>query len=423
MAVVADPIATCSVSSVVDTGTYDGTDTYDSGTYDSVAGSINITAVLAGVYGPVSMRYRFEQRTVRNAAIADLSEAVVSSASSINLDNDRAVLRTANFTLRRSLMPEGFDYLTQCIAVFAEILVNGSWGRIQLGLFRLDEPEETYGFTTNDIVVAKGSDVSILLAQPATAVPYTVAAGTNYITAVQTLISTVSLNYSFVATAKFTPTDFTWPPGTPTVVIINDLLRGINWFDVYADEYGTLTSRERISPFDEIATAYQTTEEPRMIRGTLNLKRTSTQPTNRIIAKLDDPQRAPFSVIVDNIDPNSPSSTVRVPLKATEVNVDRVISQAIAVELASYELRIAAGKGEQATLTTHPDPVRTAHEVYALTYYDNEVATKWRVANWALPLATGAGMSHTLERAGSFVTADNTTVPIGDLPVQTKEVV
>lgn len=414
----ADPIAECEIISPVNLATYDGTDGYDDGLYDSAAGSVSVTAVLSGAYGPVVMRYRYEQRTARNAAVADITEAVVSSSSSIDLDNDRAVMRTATFMIRRSLMPANFNYLTQCIAVFAEILVSGAWGRVQLGLFRLDEPEETYAFTDNDIVVARGSDVSILLVQPQVAVPYTVPRGANYITAVEALITALNLNHSFDASALTAPTAFTWPPGTPVVTIINELLDGINWYRVYADRYGTLTSRERISPFDDGPPIdYQTDAEPRMIRGVLSIKRSTALPANRIIANLDDPQRAPFSVIADNIDPNSPSSTVLVPIKATTLSIDRIVSQAVAVDAVSYKLRIEAGRGEQGTLTTHPDPLRGEHETYQITYYDNEVATRWRAVGWELPLSTGARMTHKLERAGSFSTHDGTTMSTGDLPI------
>lgn len=358
----------------------------------------------------MSARFRYFQADNLNGPLADITEAVV--ACSVQLENDRVVLRTANFTLRDSMMPADFDYLESNVAVFVDVKITDEWWRFQLGLFRLDAPDESLGFRDNDVVTVNASDISVLLMQPSVGEAYTVAAGTQYIDAVAVIIDLLDLRHNLPAVTFATPIDFTWQPKTSYLAIINDLLSGINHFDLWADVYGVLTTRERVAPVDDVqAVAYRTSQEPRMIRGKLPRQKTSVRPPNRIIAAIKDPLRSPSAGVAENVDPASPSSTSNVEISVQEYNVDRIVNTAIATDWAAYEVRVRTGKGETANLATHLDPRREAHEVYLLTYYDHEVETLWRVAGWSITLSTGAAMVHKLERALTLSVAKTEVVP------------
>lgn len=370
----------------------------------------DLANALSGRYGTVSARFRYFQADNLNGPLADITEAVV--ACSVQLENDRVVLRTANFTLRDSMMPADFDYLESNVAVFVDVKITDEWWRFQLGLFRLDAPDESLGFRDNDVVTVNASDISVLLMQPSVGEAYTVAAGTQYIDAVAVIIDLLDLRHNLPAVTFATPIDFTWQPKTSYLAIINDLLSGINHFDLWADVYGVLTTRERVAPVDDVqAVAYRTSQEPRMIRGKLPRQKTSVRPPNRIIAAIKDPLRSPSAGVAENVDPASPSSTSNVEISVQEYNVDRIVNTAIATDWAAYEVRVRTGKGETANLATHLDPRREAHEVYLLTYYDHEVETLWRVAGWSITLSTGAAMVHKLERALTLSVAKTEVVP------------
>lgn len=370
----------------------------------------DLANALSGRYGAVAVRFRYFQADNLNVPLADITEAVV--ACSVSLENDRAVLRTALFTLRESLMPTDFDYLTSNVAVFADVKITDQWWRFQLGLFRLDEPSETLDFRENDVAQVQGSDLTVLLMQPSVGEAYTVPAGTSYMTAVSTVINLLGLRYSLPGATFVTPSAFTWQPKTPYLTIINELLSGINHFDLWANVYGVLTTRPRVTPSDDtVAVAYRTNQEPRMIRGALPRKRTSVRPPNRVIAAIKDPLRSPAAGVAENVDTASPSSTANVEISVQEYNVDRIVSAAVAADWAAYTVRKLTGMGETATLTTHFDPRRDAHEIYLVTHYDHEVETLWRLAGWVMPLTPGAPMTHRLERALILSVAKTEVVP------------
>lgn len=366
---------------------------------------------LAGRRGAVATRFRFYHADNNNAWLADLTPAFVAPACTISLDNDRPILRTANFTLRPAMMPEDFDYLTSNVAVFADVKIIDQWWRFQIGLFRLDQPNESLD-VTNDVITVPVTDLSILLMQPFSGVPYTVPVGTNYITAVETVIDTIGLRHNLPANAAVTPIAFTWQPGTPYLTIINELLGGINFFNIWSDVYGVFTSRERIAPSSETpAVAYRTSQEPRMLRKPLARQKTSVRPPNRIIASIQDPLRAGGAGVAENADAASPSSLVYVDVSLQEYGVDRIASELLAALWAAYELRKATGKGQTINLSTHFDPRRDAQEAYLLTYFDHEVETQHRVAAWDMSLGAGAPMRHRIESAPVLSVTTTIVIP------------
>lgn len=367
---------------------------------------------LSGRRGGVATRIRFYQASNLNIPLADVTTAIKIDGCSIDLNNDRAVLRTATFTIYDALMPDDFDYLGSNIAVFADVKITNQWWRFQLGLFRLDEPNEVLGFGGNDTAVVNASDLTVLLMQPSVGEAYTVTAGTGYLDAVAVVLDLLDLRHDLPAATFVTPIDFTWQPKTSYLTIINDLLSGINYFGIWPDVYGVFTTRPRVAPVDDDpAVAYRTTQEPRMIRGVLPRRKTSTRPPNRIIAAIKDPLRSPAAGVAENIDISSPSSTANVEVSVQEYNVDRIVNTAVATDWAAYEVRIATGKGETAELVTHFDPRRDAHETYLVTFYEHEVEAPWRAFGWGMNLATGAGMNHHLERALTLSVAETEVVP------------
>lgn len=360
----------------------------------------DLANALSGRYGSVAMRFRYYHADNLNIPLANITEAFVTNECSIQLNNDRAIVRTASFVIRQSMMPANFDYLQSNVAVFVDVKILQQWWRFQLGLFRLDEPEETLGFTDNDLARVNASDLTVLLMQPSVGESYTVAAGTSYTAAVADVLDILGLRYVLPSTTLQTPRDFTWQPKTSYLGIINDLLTGINHFELWANVYGVFTTLPRQEPSSVTpAVAYRTDQEPRMIRPPIQRRKTSMRPTNRVIAAIKDPIRPPAAGVAENVDSNSPSSTSNVEVSAQEYNVDRIVNVTTATDWAAYMVRVLTGKGETLNLVTHFDPRRDAHEVYLVTYYDHEVETTWRVASWTYNLFAGSPMAHTLERA------------------------
>src|SRR5207244_5145562 len=97
---------------------------------------------------------------------------------------------------------------------------------------------------------------------------------------------------------------------TPLLTIANDLLLGLNWYGLWADEEGRLQSRRRIAPSAELPAArYTTLTEPKQLRGEASQRLPNTAPyKNRAAVAIDDPDRDPYTANWVNRDPTSPLS-------------------------------------------------------------------------------------------------------------------
>lgn len=379
-----------------------------------------IEDALAGRHGAVRLSYRFQQRDVHFNFQADLSAAFTDAA--IELDNDRAVVRTAQFTIDAEEMPVGFDPSLDNVAVIAllEVPVYDAGAsppgwypeqvEIPMGLYRLDVPEREFNPNEHQTWRVAASAIEGQLLTAKTPTPYTVPSGTNYLTAVGQLIALLGFDYTFASIADTTPVAFTWAPGTPYLQIINDLLFGVNWYPLYSTGTGVLTSRERTTISSETATAtYSTEAEPRMVASPFQKSIDRTRWANRIASVIDDPRRAASYALRINNDPDSPISvaaltpTGSLPVINTDsespLSGGRVVDATTNDEIVQFELRDRNARAQPGTLRTFPDPRRGPHEFYSVTIENEEVSQLWRCESWNLNLANGSLMEHKIDRA------------------------
>lgn len=379
-----------------------------------------IADALAGRNGPVNLRYRFQQRDTDFNFIADLSAAVTDG--SIEVNNDRAVVRTATFSIIPERMPAAFNASRDNLAVIGLLLVptyqgGSSWltqeVEIPAGLFRIDAPEQSYRPNSNDQWVVQASDMTVNLLTAKFTTPYTVASGTNYITAVEAIINLLGLRHSFAAVADTTPVSLTWAPGMTYWQAITDLLFGINWYAPWADATGVFTSRERIDPATETAAViYDTTAEPRMVTPPFTKSPNTSRYANRIAVVIDDPRRTADYALRVNNDPDSPISVVSLssggyPVVNSDPSLSggRVVNIATAQEIADFELKDRSCRSEGGSIKTFGDPRRGPHESYQLTVGSVVSGELWRALGWKLALAADAVMDHSIDFARAITTS------------------
>lgn len=358
-----------------------------------------INDALGGCDGPVVIRHRFEWWR-DFVSIQDVSTAVESAQ--IQLDNNRAVTRTAQFTLRPERLP-ATDFSTEHnhIAAFAELNVGGTWVRFPLGVFHLDSTTERILPNHQEVWEASAMDVAGHLWEHEFSEPYTVPAGTNYVEAAEAICRLIGLPTDIFPTAFVTPSAFTWPSGTAYGAVVNDLLLGINYYPIWASSSGLLRSRERLDPFFETpAVTYTTEEVPRLIRSPFSRLRESGRYINRALVTVGDPARTALSMRVTNDDSDSIVSTVnKGAITVQNQTGDRIVNTTMMGEVGASIVRDAAVKAQGASLKTHPDPRRDAHEFYTITIDNREEATPWRAESWTYSCETGKDMDHRIGRA------------------------
>lgn len=385
----------------------------------TAASDAEIADWLSGRYGDIVLRPRFLRRTLAYDPLDDLTEAI--SSASIDLDNDRAILRTARFAILPENLPADFGEVDELVSVALVLTIPGRDDTtFDCGLFVLDYPEATaepnYQRAWSNV---QASDLGVLLQNYSKNEAHTVIGGSSYVAAAQAVISAAGLTSIINDPGFTTPNDMTWPPYTPGLTIVNDLMFAINFFPVWADMHGTFRSRERIDPSLDVARVHYTTlNEPRMIVGRQFRQRISRQNiTNQFSVTVQDPNRAPISVVVANTDSNS---IVSVPVTGRPVTKglsgDRVADTATMLAIGDYEVKDAGIRCRTASLATLRDPRRGAHETYALTLEDQSSAQLWRVLKWSMDLKSDAVMDHTIVRADHIATTPTVIEDFGIVP-------
>ncbi len=370
-----------------------------------VAPSANrVSDALTGETGPVVYTFRFERRTVANQFLADVTAAV--AGASLELNNDRTVLRTASFLIDANAVDDAGDAVTinplsDHIAVIMDLLVDGNYHLdIPMGLFLLNVPRKIYTPGGHEMWEVDAADNTMHLLESTTTSTWRVASGQNYITgtnAVGAILTNQGLTYALPTTTLTLPVDLSWPPGTPWATIVNDLLQGAGMYSHWFDASGICRSRSRDALATRTADVTYTGDDFVLIPITEEAE--TTRLANQVIAVVDDPNRAPLSSVATNDDPSSPVSTTVLGRTITKViRAESAADQATLDTLAQRALEESASLYRRATLLTSIDPRRDAHEVYELTVSGVYTAQKWWCRNWRVDLAVGAQMQHTVAK-------------------------
>lgn len=381
-----------------------------------VASAGQIATALAG--SALLLNFSFEWRTAQYGFIADVTPAVMRETGAIKLDNMTAGAgRVLNsLTVRKDLLPMGFDIGASYLAVFADLAIPAVSSdyieRFALGLYKLDAPTEPLSSGTGTLATLNGASLGAQLIASEHADPFRVAAGTDYATAVSARVTADGYLSGISALGITTPNDFVWAPTASDATICNDLLAGVNYYPIWFDATARAKITQRLDPIGLTPdVTYSTLVEPRMVLDVATPRSMATQRyPNRAVIRVNDPLRLQFSSYAQNDDPSSPISTVT---RGTTTNVQRdvptTVNAATAQNAANMELVLAAAQAKQLLLSTRPDPRRTAHETYLVTLGADEVATQWMVLDWTLPFTSNGAMIHTLG------TARNTAITVGNL--------
>lgn len=196
---------------------------------------------LTGRYGTRVITYRYDRLNELNTYVEPL-DWVLSGTVSNNALAD--IKRTAKFTV---LDRGSINYLKDRIKPWARLAMPDG-GKVEwpLGVFLLATPErvlDEVGTVTREV---EAYDQLLVLNDDKVVDRYSVAAGALYTTAMAALVAAFS--YSIIPSALTLPAALEWPPGTPKLRILNDLLGAINYESAWFDESGRLICRPYQSP-------------------------------------------------------------------------------------------------------------------------------------------------------------------------------
>jgi hypothetical protein len=186
--------------------------------------------------------FEFELLSLNNERYENagwVTDYVIKNSGNINIDFTRDVIGTFNCNIRNNT---DINYLSDLIRPW--YVLNDTY-RFPLGTYMLSSPKKKSDskLVTRPI---QGYDLLLALEQDKMINSYTIEAGTNVITAIETLLYIVGAN--LWVNADITPsdeilsTDVSYELGKSKLFIINSLLNMINYYPLWADGKGVFRS-------------------------------------------------------------------------------------------------------------------------------------------------------------------------------------
>lgn len=281
---------------------------------------------------------------------------------------------------------------------------DGSEVYEQIGLYSIAPPGEEWNeeYVTGSF---QGYDLTWNLADSSFGIPFTVAAGTNIVSSMRTILNNEGLTRWNIPdnSATFT-TARTWQTDKSKLAILNDHAEAIGYYTYHADRTGNLRSfsyndLDNAEPAVTLFSGQGST-----VVGRIKRERSTEGIINMVRVLKEGAADGTISYTQTNSNPLSPVSTTKLGrIKFKEIKVKDLASLAVAKDIARRALRDAASVYTKYQITTLPDPSRNVWEIYDTLIYMKDgtevISGKVRCTGWDIGFTpTSAGMVHYCSR-------------------------
>lgn len=343
------------------------------------------------------IKFRYDLLDMNNNFKQTLT-TVMSDQCSVTMDTTQQIARTAQFMLQDD---GSINYLTDRIQPWVLVWVppNG-WAEFPLGVFILSTPPRQTDAAQVITRQINGYDLTQILVDEKVQDRYTVAAGTNYISAVASLLSTAGITQTnLTATSLTLPTAKDYEIGTAFIDIINDLLSAINYRPLWFDANGVAQAMPYMSP-SVLPPAYTYQDDSQSVMTPeVNDNLDLFDVPNVWVCTVDETDTTTLVSRYVNDNPNSPTSTV---------NRGRQIVKYVSGLTAPNQATLDAYAQQQAeqdsqiyntvVFETAIMPFHEAYDAIQLNYSVMGISDKFFEIGWSLNLAPGATMNHTIQK-------------------------
>lgn len=340
--------------------------------------------------------YRYELLDLANETVEPALDGVTSGEVAVNWLAD--IKRTAKFTI---LETGEIDYLSDRIRPHVRLHL-APWGAEDYvewpqGVFLLSTPSRSidrFGRVTREV---SAYDQLQVFADDLVTARYTVATGTNVVTAVTTLLgglaATIAPSTATLAAAK------EWDPGTSKLKIINELLGMINYESLSFDPDGLAVVQAYQAPSERPEEWTYATDTSGLIVPEVDQELDLFTVANQWTLVVSEPDQDPIVSTYTNNDPGSPTSTVRrgrtISDFRTEVEAVDQSTLDAKVERLAFE---ASQIYEAIDFATAAMPIHDGNDVYRLAYDPLAINHRYAEQTWTLPLRAGVPMTHRARR-------------------------
>ncbi|MCL6454376.1 MAG: hypothetical protein K6T78_12260 [Alicyclobacillus sp.] len=384
----------------------------------------------AALHAPVrKMYFRYDLLDANNNFKAALTTV---TGGTITYDTTQQIKRTATFTLQDD--PQ-INYLTDRIKPWARVWVPGTpgwsttsttafvqphmsidvttvsptqqpggWAEFPLGVFLLSTPPRQ---TDDALVVTRqvqAYDQLQILVDDKVTDRYTVTAGTNYISAVASLLESAGITQTNLTPTSLTlPTALDWQIGTDKLTIINALLTAINYRTLWFDADGVAVAEPYVTP-DQRAPEYTYQDDSQsvmlpQVKYGLDLFAVP----NQWVAVVSETDRSVLVSNYTNSNASSPTSTL-----SRNRNVVKLIQNATAPDqttLDTYVQTVAYQDSQiydSLTFSTAIMPFHSDRDVFQINFSALGISDKFEEMSWSFPLQAGGQMTHSVSKVVSI---------------------
>lgn len=283
----------------------------------------------------------------------------------------------------------------------AKTYIAGGWAEFPLGVLLLTSPKRKAGSTGSILRDVEAYDQLRVLADDSYEDRYTVTAGTNYITAVKTVLDSAGITSNFqnlTATDKTLPADRDWDPDTSKLQIINDLLGAINYRSLWFDEAGIAVAVPYVSPAVRASEYTYRDDQDSVILPGVEHELDLFDIPNKWVVFVSEADRPSLKSVRTNSNPDSPTSTVsrgrNIPKRIQVEAADQASLDAIADRFAFEASQVYEGVDFETGIM----PFHSDSDVLTLEYSKLGISAKYAETSWEFQLKAGSSMKHHIRR-------------------------
>lgn len=242
--------------------------------------------------------------------------------------------------------------------------------------------------------------------------------GNTYTGVVDHLLTEANIPKRITASQQTLPTVKEWEAGTSKLQIVNDLLSAINYESISFDEDGFAIVKPYVSPQDRAAEFSYQDNDLSVIYPEMVQEYDLFSIPNRWILTVSDPDRDAITVDFTNMDPASPTSTVRRGRTITSfVQEEDSDSEATLIQKASRLAFESSQVFEAVEFSTGIMPIHSGNDVYSIVYDALTLNSQYSEVSWDMELKAGSKMTHRARRIISLVAANDPSIIDDDVQV------
>lgn len=282
--------------------------------------------------------------------------------------------------------------------VKSEVLTD-SWVEYSQGIFLLSTPVKGE-FNGKVIRNVEAYDGLLVLKQDKMDTRYSIASGTNYVTAIKSILTSSGITkVNLENTDKLLGIVKEWEIGTEKLKIINELLSEINYTQMWVDELGYYTANKYIEPSTRAVDYIYADDQLSIIYNGLQEELDTFNIPNKFVVVASNPEKESLVSTFINSDANNVLSTISRGRTITDFRkIDNIVDQ---TTLDEYTKRIANQSSQvfgYVDYETGIMPMHSYSDILQVIYSSLNINYKFLETNWSMKLEVGSKMKHRCRR-------------------------